>query len=135
MTPLVLKRAAAALLATALSNAALSPALANIKDYEFRLVQTEVKKGNGAIISVRLIDKRSGHTVSNAVIFATRVDMAPDGMPTMTAPIEALPSIEPGTYRFKADLTAAGGWQLSLAAKIQGESGTLENKLVFNVLR
>lgn len=134
MTNLILKRAATALLAAGLCVAALSPALADIKDYEFRLVQTEVKKGNGTIISVRLIDKRSGHTVPDAVIFATRVDMAPDGMPTMTAPIEALPSSEPGTYRFKVDLMAAGGWQLSLGAKIQGETGTLENKLIFKAV-
>ena len=54
--------------------------------------------------------------------------MAPDGMPTMTAPIEALPSTEPGVYRFKTNLTMEGGWQLSLGAKIQGETGTLREQ-------
>jgi hypothetical protein len=56
--------------------------------------------------------------------------MAPDGMPTMTSPIEQAPSTEPGVYRFKTDLTMEGGWQLSLAAKIQGEEGTVAGKLV-----
>ena len=134
MTPLVLKRAAAAMLAAVLSLAALSPALANIKDFEFQLVQPQVKKGDGTILSVRLIDKRTGKTVPDAVIFTSRIDMTPDGMPTMTAPIETLPSVEPGIYRFKVDLTAAGGWQLSLAAKIQGEADTLENKLILKVV-
>ena len=82
---------------------------------------------------MRLVDKRSGAAVPDAVIFATRIDMAPDGMPTMTAPIEALPSTEPGVYRFKTNLMMAGGWRLSLAAKLQGETGTLENKLVLRV--
>ncbi|GLI23597.1 hypothetical protein XFLAVUS301_32710 [Xanthobacter flavus] len=125
-----MKRAAVAALAAALSVAALSTARADITDYEFRLVQTDIKQGNGAIVAVRLVDKRSGKAVPDAVIFATRIDMAPDGMETMVAPIEALPSTEPGVYRFKANLMMAGGWRLSLGAKIQGETGTIENKLV-----
>ncbi len=129
-----MKRAAAAALAAALSVAALSTARADITDYEFRLVQTDVKQGNGAIVAVRLIDKRSGNAVPDAVIFATRIDMAPDGMPTMAAPIEALPAAEPGVYRFRTDLMMAGGWQLSLGAKIQGEIGALENKLVLKAV-
>lgn len=130
MTTALMKRAVAAALATALSVTAFSAAKADITDYEFRLVQTEVKHGNGAIVAVRLIDKRSGNAVPDAVIFATRIDMAPDGMETMSAPIEALPSTEPGTYRFRTNLMMAGGWRLSLGAKIQGETGTLESKLI-----
>lgn len=130
MTTSFMKRAAAAALAAVLSVAALTAARADIADYEFRLVQTDIKQGSGAIVAVRLIDKRSGKAVPDAVIFATRIDMAPDGMPTMAAPIEALPSTEPGVYRFKANLMMAGGWQLSLGAKVQGETGTIENKLV-----
>ncbi len=114
--------------------AALSSAHADITDYEFRLVQSEIKQGNGTTVAVRLVDKRSGKAVPDAVIFATRIDMAPDGMPTMAAPIEALPSTEPGVYRFKANLMMAGGWQLSLGAKIRGETGTIENKLVLKAV-
>ncbi|ACI91178.1 conserved hypothetical protein [Afipia carboxidovorans OM5] len=125
-----MKHAVTAALAAALSVTAFSAAKADITDYEFRLVQTEVKHGKGAIVAVRLVEKRSGKAVPDAVIFATRIDMAPDGMETMAAPIEALPSTEPGVYRFKTNLTMAGGWRLSLGAKIQGETGTIENKLV-----
>lgn len=110
------------------------PALADIKNYEFRLVQNELKQGNGVIVAVQLIDKRSGKPVPDAVIFAQRIDMEPDGMATMTSPIEAMPSTEPGTYRFRTNLTMAGGWRLSLGAKIQGETGTLENKLILKAM-
>jgi len=134
MTTSSMKRAAAAALAAVLSVAALSTARADITDYEFRLVQTDVKQGTGAIVAVRLVDKRSGKAVPDAVIFATRIDMAPDGMETMAAPIEALPSTEPGIYRFKTNLMMAGGWRLSLGAKIQGETGTIENKLVLKAI-
>lgn len=122
-------------LVAALPLAAVSlPALADIKDYEFRLVQSELKHGNGVVIAVQLIDKRSGKPVPDAVIFAQRIDMAPDGMEMMALPIEAMPSTEPGTYRFKTNLVMAGGWRLSLGAKVQGETGTLENKLILKAL-
>jgi hypothetical protein len=111
-----------------------SPVLAEVKDYEFRLVQNEVKKGDGAIVTVRLINKRSGKPVSDAVISAKRIDMAPDGMAMMAAPIEQLLSTEPGVYRFKTDLSMEGRWQLSLAAKVQGETGTVESKMVVRAL-
>ena len=134
MTTFHAKRTVTAVLAAVLSVAALSTARADITDYEFRLVQTDVKQGSGAIVTVRLIDKRSGNAVPNAVIFAIRIDMAPDGMPAMAAPIEALPSSEPGVYRFKTNLVMAGGWQLSLGAKIQDEIGTIQNKLVLKAV-
>ncbi len=104
-------------------------ARAEIKDYEFQLVDQTVKKGD-AIISVRLVHKTDGKPVPDAVIFATRLDMAPDGMQEMATKIAPMPSTEPGIYKFKANLSMAGGWQLSLGAKVQGETGTVENKLV-----
>ena len=78
---------------------------------------------------MRLVDRRTSKPVSGAVIFAKRIDMAPENMPTMTAPLEALPSTDPGVYRFKTNLVMEGRWQLSLGAKVQGENGTVENRL------
>jgi hypothetical protein len=131
MKPFVSARAlGAALFGLAL----IGPVRADVKDYEFQLVQNEVKQGD-AVIGVRLIDKRSGKPVPDAVIFAKRIDMAPDSMDEMTSKIEQLPSTEPGIYRFKAKLTMAGGWRLSLGAKVQGETGTVENKLVLKAVK
>lgn len=103
---------------------------ADIKDYEFQLVQTEVKKGEGAIVAVRLMNKKTGKPVPDAVIFAKRIDMAPDGMASMAEKIDQMPGQEPGVYRFRTNLTMAGRWQLSLGAKVQGETGSLESKLI-----
>jgi hypothetical protein len=118
----------AALIGIAMTGA-VTLARADIKDYEFQLVDKTIKKGD-AIISVRLIHKPDGKPVPDAVIFATRLDMAPDGMQEMVTKVTPMPGTEPGTYRFKANLTMAGGWQLSLGAKVQGETGTVESKLV-----
>lgn len=104
-------------------------AVADTKDYEFQLLDTDVKMG-AAVISVKLVHQPSGRAIGDAVIFAKRIDMGPDGMEMMAAPIEAVPSSEPGVYRFKTELGMAGQWALSLGAKVQGETGTVENKLI-----
>jgi hypothetical protein len=105
-------------------------AYADVKDYEFQLVDPAVKIGPGAIVTVRLVNKKTGKPVPDAVIFASRLDMTPDSMPEMTTKLTPMPGTEPGTYRFKANVSMAGGWQLSLGAKVQGESGTVQSKLV-----
>jgi hypothetical protein len=134
MTSVNLPRALAAALSLATLALNARPVWADIKDYAFRLTQDELKQGDGVIVTVQLIDKRSGKPVPDAVIFAKRLDMEPDGMATMATPLEALPVSEPGSYRFKTNLTMAGGWRLSLGAKIQGETGTLENKLTLKAV-
>jgi len=129
------KRSRVAIALLALSWLAIaSPAQADIKDFEFQLVQSEVKKGDGAIIAVRLVNKKTGKPVPDAVISAKRIDMAPDGMATMDALLEAVPSTEAGVYQFKTNLSMAGRWQLSLGAKVQGETGTVQSKLVLKAV-
>jgi YtkA-like len=121
-------------LRVALTGAALTcaetVALADIKNYEFKLVEPAVKTGPDQTIAVKLIDKTTGKAIPDAVIFAMRLDMAPDGMQEMVTKLTPLPASEPGTYRFKANFSMAGRWQLSLGAKVQGETGTVENKLI-----
>jgi len=88
------------------------------------------KKGD-AIISVRLVHKPDGKPVPNAVIFANTSGY---GRPTVCRRwrprLRLCPARSPVFYKFKATLSMAGGWQLSLGAKVQGETGTVENRLV-----
>lgn len=118
----------AALIAAAIGSS--TAALADIKDYKFELVSQTVEAGPDKVITVRLMNTETGKPVPDAVIFATRLDMAPDGMQEMATKIAPVPGAEPGTYKFKASFGMAGRWQLSLGAKVQGETGTVENKLV-----
>jgi len=126
-------RAVLAAVAAMIMAGATSSALADVADYQFQLVQNQLKKGE-AVVAVRLVNKKTGQPVPDAVIMAKRLDMAPDSMPTMTTALESLPSTEPGVYRFKTNLTMQGGWQLSLGAKVQGETGTVESKLVLKAI-
>lgn len=115
-----------AVLALALSA---TTAVAGADDFRFDLVSTDHRVGSGAILEVRLTDLRTGAPVEGAVIYATRMDMAPDGMATMTTPVTAIPTEVPGTYRFATDLTMAGGWRFSVAAKVQGEPETVSAEI------
>ena len=124
--------ARAAAVAAALTMAAATmPAWADVKDYEFQLVSKEVKKGD-AVIAVKLVHKPSGKAIPDAVIFAKRIDMAPDGMGEMQSKLDPMPGGEPGVYQFKTNLDMAGRWALTLGAKLQGETGTVQSKLIVN---
>ena len=120
----------AAVAALAATTAIAEHAWAAASDYVFELVNAEVKKGEDVAIAVRLISKATGNPVTDAVIFRSRVDMAPDGMAEMESPVTALPSKEPGIYPFTADLPMPGRYQLSVAAKVQGEQETVIGKVV-----
>jgi hypothetical protein len=110
-------------------------AFAGADDYVFELVKSEIKSNNVATVAVRLLHKPTGKPVTDAVIVQTRLDMAPDGMADMATAIAPLPSPEPGVYAFKAPLTMAGRWLLTVSAKVQGETGTVVGKLIFKVIR
>jgi YtkA-like protein len=111
-----------------------SNAYADIADYEFQLVSQSALRADTAVIAVRIVHRKTLEPVDGAIIFASRLDMEPDGMEAMTAPLEVAPGAEAGVYRFTAGLAMAGGWRLSLAAKIQGEEGTLQGRLVFQAV-
>ena len=107
------------------------PAMAGAIDYKFEPVSADVRNGEGALLLVRLVHLPTGKPVAGAVVFRSRLDMSPDGMAAMTAKHAPLPEAEPGVYRFKADLTMAGGWAFKLMAKVQGEAETVSGTVVF----
>ena len=110
-------------------------AFAGANDYAFEPVTTEIKSSNVATVAVRLVHKPSGKPVADATIVQTRLDMAPDGMADMATAIAPLPSPEPGVYAFKAPLTMAGRWLLTISAKVQGEADPVVGKITFKVNR
>jgi len=110
-------------------------AFAGAVDYAFEPVTPEMKKGDDVIVTVRLVHKPTGKPVSDAVIIRKRVDMAPDGMADMESPVAPAAANEPGTYAFKTELPMAGRYQLSLAAKVQGEPETVIGKVVIKAIK
>ena len=121
-----------AVLATAAALTACS-AFAAASDYFFEPVHAEMKKGDDVTVAVRLTNQVTGKPVPDAVIIRTRVDMAPDNMAEMESQVSPVPAQEPGVYAFKTDLPMAGRYQLSVAAKVQGEAETVIGKVVIKV--
>jgi len=111
--------------------APLSAAHAAASDYAFEPVSANVRNGKATELAFRIVHKATGKSIEGAVIFRTRLDMSPDSMGEMTAKHAAIPAGEPGVYKFRADLTMAGGWALKLQAKVPGESETVEGMVVF----
>lgn len=119
------------LAAIGVSVSLIASAYAGANDYVFEPVTPNVRAGDEITVAVRLVHKPSSKPVPDAVIFRTRMDMAPDGMAEMESPLDPLPTEEPGIYAFKTDLGMEGRYLLSIAAKVQGEPETVIGKITF----
>ena len=121
-------------LAALLFSATALQAFAGAADYDFQPIKTELPTGPESEFAVKIVDKRTGKPVPDAVIFSTRLDMAPDGMEMMRSTLDPLPSSEPGVYKFKLNLNMAGGWRFLIAAKIQGEEETAKGEIILKAV-
>ncbi|MGE0270250.1 MAG: FixH family protein [Alphaproteobacteria bacterium] len=126
-------RAGLLALALFLTASPVGMALALAKDYRFETVGPIVKSGNATVVKIRLVHIADGKPVTDAVIFQTRLDMGPDGMASMTAPVKTATSAEPGIYAFEIEPSMAGNWGLTLAAKVQGEAETVRGTVTVAV--
>ena len=116
--------------------ARVSGAEAAASDYRFELAGNPEAAGGGkSIVAVKLTQAKDGRPVPGAIIIQSRADMGPDGMKEMTAPVKTLPPKEPGIYRFEIEPGMAGGWMLTLAAKVQGETETVTGAVTFKLAK
>ena len=104
-------------------------------DYRFELAGNPQAAAGKSIVAVRLTHTPDNKPVAGAVIIQTRADMGPDGMKEMTAPVKALPPKEPGVYLFEVEPGMSGGWMLTLAAKVQGETETVRGSVTVKLAK
>ncbi len=104
------------------------PSFAAATDYRFELVGKPQLSGGKDIIQIRLVHATDNKPVPGAVIFESKADMGPAGMPTMPAPVKALKAKD-GVYSFEVAPAMAGTWALHLAAKVQGEPETVRGTI------
>ena len=123
------------LIAMAMAITFVAQAVAGAADYAFEAVSPKLKKGDDVTVAVRLLEKSTNKPVTDAVIAKTRIDMGPDGMPTMDSPLTPMPSNEHGVYGFKTSLPMAGHWELSIAAKVQGEAETVRGDVTVKLAK
>ena len=108
------------------------PAMAATAGYKFELVGTPQMTGGVSIVSVKLM--HNGKPVVGAIIIQSRADMGPEGMGEMAGTIKALPTTVPGIYRFEVQnggvWNKPGKWALTFAAKVQGETATVNGSII-----
>lgn len=105
------------------------PVRATPADYRFEVAQVQPAGPGKSNITLRVVHVPDEKPVSDAVVFQSTADMGPAGMPTMTAPVKAMPASQPGLYTFQIETGMAGNWELKLAAKVQGEAETIRATL------
>jgi hypothetical protein len=108
-------------------------ALACAKDYRFEVVTPPVKLGNATLLKVRLVHVPDGKPVPAAVIFRTRFFMGLEGMASMTAPGKLARSSDANLYQLELEPQMGGNWQLSLSAKVQGETETVSGTVPISI--
>jgi hypothetical protein len=109
--------------------------LAAPADYRFELVQAQPAGPGKTTVTVRLVHVPDNKPVAGAVLFETKSDMGPGGMPEMPGKVSALSSDKPGLYRFQIETGMAGKWALNLGAKVQGEAGTVRGTVTFDAAK
>jgi hypothetical protein len=70
--------------------------------------------------------------VAGAAILESRTDMGPSGMGQMSGKVTATTSDQPGLYRFLIETGMAGKWGLILTAKVEGETGPVTGKIIYD---
>jgi hypothetical protein len=108
-------------------------AVAAAQDYRFEAAGPAVKSGKATIVKIRLTHLPDGKPVPGAVIFQTRFDMGPDGMAGMTAPAKLVRSSDANLYQVELEPQTGGNWALSLSAKVQGETETVNGTVPITI--
>lgn len=119
----------------ALALAAAQPAFASAADYRFEVIAATPAGPGKTDVTVRLVHLPDSKPVPGAVIFETHADMGPEGMPTMPGDVTPGAAQPAGTYRFQVATAMAGGWALTLSAKIQGERETVKQTVTFKAVK
>ena len=113
-------------------------AMAQQATYKFELADPPKALGTKQhVVSIRILQPMQGMAdmpVSGVSIKKALLDMGPDNMPTMVAPVTQVPNSTAGVYTFVFDNSVwaeKGRWTLTVIADIKGASKPVIGKVVF----
>jgi predicted metal-binding membrane protein len=118
-----------------LTAAPLTSTIAAPNDYRFEMFQVQAAGPGKTTVAVRLVHLPDKKPVEGAVILEAKTDMGPSGMAEMSGKVTPLSSDQPALYRFLIETGMAGKWQLILGAKVQGETGTVQGAITYDVAK
>lgn len=94
-------------------------------------VQSDIPTGKAVRLEVRLTTTGGAPIVSGITVKSTRLDMGPDGMEAMTAPLEQVTGSAPGVIAFETEIVMAGRWALTIAANVEGQPRPVSGVVIF----
>jgi Cu(I)/Ag(I) efflux system membrane fusion protein len=100
-------------------------------DPSWQAVNTQVPVGKSVRIELMLVGIDPPPVPTDIKVTATRIDMGPDSMAAMAAPLKALPSPAPGVLAFQTELVMAGRWALAITADVKGQLKPVTGTVVF----
>ena len=95
-------------------------------------VNPDVSTGKGVRLEIRLAGSKP--ITGPITVQAARLDMGPDEMKEMVAPLKQLSSLQPNVLAFEAELVMEGRWALSVTAAIPGETQPVTGEVVFTAV-
>lgn len=124
---------AAAIIAAILALAGLwAAAGANNDAYRFEAVNEHISVGKQVRIEVRLLGPDAKPVPADTITLAsTRIDMGPDSMAMMDAPLKPLPSDKPGVFAFETDIVMAGRWALTIEARLKDHPEPIKGVVIY----
>ena len=122
-----------AVLACGLALSAAHIALAAPQDFQFQVVEPELRQGDKVTFTIAITDLRTNAAVADASIIASQMDMTPDGMAGMSGKVTPVATGTPGRYGFVANLGMAGNWRLAIAARLPGEAEVVWREVTIKV--
>jgi Cu(I)/Ag(I) efflux system membrane fusion protein len=100
----------------------------------FEAVKAEVPVGKNVRIEIKLTGVTPPPAVSDITIEKQRIDMGPDGMEMMAAPLKPVTGTPPGILAFDTDLAMAGRWAFNITARIKGVSAPVTSTIIFTAV-
>jgi Cu(I)/Ag(I) efflux system membrane fusion protein len=127
-------RAGCMAVALALAAACLPQQSSGQDAYRVAPASPEVDVGDGVRVAIR-IDGPSGIvTLSPDAVSAARIDMGPDGMAAMAAPLRPVAPRESESLAWETDLVMAGRWALTVTAAVPGEPEPVSGAVIFTAV-
>lgn len=134
MSTMLKTAAAAVLLASATpADAATKP---TSQSYRFELVGPPTPAGTKQhAVSIRIVRTSDNKPLAGTAITSVRLDMGPENMAAMTAPVREIPDTAQGTYSFSFDDSMVWAervkWALTITATVKGEPKPITGSVIF----
>jgi hypothetical protein len=122
----------AAVLASAAALAACAPQSTSAQeDLSWTPAPAEVPLGTGVRVAVLIEGPDGAVAIDPDAVTEVRIDMGPDGMATMAAPLRPVASGPGESLAWEADLAMAGRWALTVTAIVPGEPEPVTGEVIF----